>query len=81
MGHEGGAARRAVNLSLPVDLVTRARACTGNLSGKVEELLAEFVAREEARQRGEDARTERLIDALNALVAEHGTFGDDLSQI
>lgn len=81
MRHDTGAARKAVNLSLPVDLVARARACTGNLSGTVEDLLTEFVVREEARRSADDQRTERLIDALNGLVAEHGTFGDDLSQL
>ena len=60
MGHDGKPKRQAVNLSLPVDLVARARACTRNLSGTVEDLLADYVAREEARRREED---ERLGDA------------------
>ncbi|WP_158287550.1 type II toxin-antitoxin system CcdA family antitoxin [Falsiroseomonas bella] len=81
MGHEGKAKRQAVNLSLPADLVQRARACTGNLSGTVEELLSGFVAREEARRRDEDERLARTLDALNAMTREHGTFGDDLSRL
>jgi post-segregation antitoxin (ccd killing protein) len=79
MGHDGKAKRQAVNLSLPSDLVQRARACTGNLSGTVEELLAEFVAREEARRRDEDERLTRTLTALNRMIEEHGTVADELS--
>jgi post-segregation antitoxin (ccd killing protein) len=81
MGHEGKARRQAVNLSLPAELVERARACTGNLSGTVEELLAGFVAREEARRRDEDERLARTLEALNGMVREHGSFGEDLSRL
>lgn len=42
--------KRAVNLTLNSDLVAQAKALSGNLSGKVEALLAEFVASEHELQ-------------------------------
>lgn len=81
MGHERKVRRQAVNLSLPADLVERARACTGNLSGTVEDLLAGFVAREEARRRAEDERTRRVVTALGRLMQEDGTIADEFSPL
>jgi antitoxin CcdA len=71
------AARKPVNLSLNEDLVARARGLTRNLSGKVEELLADFVQAEIARKRAEDEELEAIIDALNAVHEEHGFLSDE----
>jgi antitoxin CcdA len=50
--YDRDAPRRAVNLSLNEDLVTRARRLTGNLSATVESLLADFVEREHEQRHG-----------------------------
>ena len=71
------AARKPVNLSLNEDLVARAKGLTRNLSGKVEELLADFVQAEIARKRASDEELERVIDALNEFHAEHGFLSDE----
>jgi antitoxin CcdA len=71
------APRRAVNLSLNVDLVSRAKTMTRNLSATVEDLLADFVEREQARQRADDAALERVLDALNEVHAKHGFLSDE----
>jgi post-segregation antitoxin (ccd killing protein) len=73
--------RQAVNLSLPAELVERARACTTNLSGTVEDLLAAYVAREEAKRRAEDERTRRVVTALGRLMQEEGTIADEFSPL
>lgn len=73
--------KRAVNLSLDAALVERARALTTNLSGEVEQLLAEFVERREA-EKGEEAR--RLQDAARSwdTFAERcGSFADEFSTL
>lgn len=53
MGHDPKVRREEVNLSLPAELLQRARAHTGDLDGTVEELLERFVRRQEAQ--GADA--------------------------
>ena len=73
--------RQPVNLSLDPILVRRAKGLTRNLSGTVEALLAEFVERAEAARRAEDARSARVVAALNGLRAEHGSLADDFSPL
>lgn len=77
MGREGKLRRHAVNLSLPAGLVDRARACMGNLSATVEDLLAADVAREEAKRRAEDARTRRVVTALGLAGTRRGAEPSD----
>jgi post-segregation antitoxin (ccd killing protein) len=81
MGHEGKLKRAAVSLSLPTELVERARACTDDLSGTVEKLLARHVDREELRLRVERERRAPLYDGLNRLSREHGSVADELSPL
>jgi len=70
------APKRAVSLSLNEDLVRRAESLTGNLSERVEKLLADYVATEE-RERGErERRLDATIAALNEFDAIHGSFAD-----
>jgi antitoxin CcdA len=68
------ARKRPVNLTLNEDLVLKAKAMTGNLSGVVESLLAEFVAHER-RQRIAKA------DELTATIALWNDFDAKLSSI
>ncbi len=48
------ARKRAVNLTLNEDLVSQAKGMTGNLSGVVEQLLADYVVKQH------NARQEKL---------------------
>lgn len=68
--------RRAVNLSLNEDLVSRAKTLTPSLSRTVETLLAAYVAAEEARRREDDARLEETLDLLDALHERDGLLSD-----
>ena len=73
--------RRAVNLLLAQDIVTRARALTTNLSATVEQLLETYVAQEQARRRAEDARLDEVVNLLNAFNARHGYLSDEFSNL
>ena len=75
------ARKRPVNLTLNEELVSEAKALAGNLSAKVEELLADYVQREHA------VRSQRQRDAdiacreWNAVLDAHGSFADTYSPL
>ncbi len=81
MGHVRTAAKRPINVSLNDDLVRQARLYTSNLSGTLEDLLRDFVDRERARRRTEDAALDRVIDGLNEFHREHGLLSDEFSSL
>ena len=81
MSYDRTASKRAINVSLNDDLVRQAKLYTRNLSGTLEDLLDDFVTRERARGRDEDAALDRVIGALNAFHAEHGLLSDDFSSL
>lgn len=64
------------NLSLPVELVRRAKAAGLNLSQVVERALVAAIR--EAEQARWLSENEQAIDQYNAFVERHGAFGDDL---
>ena len=73
--------KRPVNLTLNEDLVTQARDLTDNLSGVVEQLLADFVERS-----GQDLEQRRravaqAVEAWNAHGIEHGSIADEYSPL
>ncbi|CAO3419751.1 type II toxin-antitoxin system CcdA family antitoxin [Azospirillum doebereinerae] len=70
------APKRPVNLSLNEDLVRRAESLTGNLSERVEKLLADYVATEERERDERGRRLDATIAALNEFDAIHGSFAD-----
>lgn len=75
------APKRPVNMTLNQDLVRRARALTGNLSERVEQLLAEYLLAEHKRCAERDARLDAAIEALNAFDETHGSFADEHSSL
>ncbi len=77
MIYNTAAPRRAVNLSLNEDLLTRSKALTPNLSKTVEILLAGFIEAEYARKRAEDKALEQVINAVNASIEKYGLLSDD----
>ncbi len=64
------------NLSLPVELVRRAKAAGLNLSQVVERALVAAIR--EAEQARWLSENEQAIEQYNAFVERHGAFGDDL---
>jgi len=75
------ARKRPVNLTLNDDLVAQARTLTDNLSGLVEQLLADHVEQlgqdREARERAIAA----TVDAWNEHGAKHGSIADEYSPL
>lgn len=70
------APKKATNVSVNSDLLTKARELKINLSSTLERALGEQVA---ARQRELWKKENRAaIEAYNELVAANGSFGDEL---
>lgn len=75
------ARKRPVNLTLNEDLVNQARKFTGNLSGVVERLLAEYVEGER-QQRVAKANTAEASAAMwNDFGERRGSFADEHSTL
>lgn len=70
-----------MNLSLNEDLVVQARGLTDNLSGVVENLLAEFVAHEQVQRLSRDTAILATVATWNDFNAKHGSFADDYSTL
>jgi antitoxin CcdA len=75
------ARKRPVNLTLREDLVAEVKGVTDNLSGVVESLLADFLAKEKQRRMdiAEDARAtaalwNQFADRVGAFADEHSTL-------
>ena len=81
MGYDRTAAKRPINVTLNEDIVRRARSFTRNLSGTLEVLLQEFIAREEVQRRDEDAAVDRVIDSLDAFHRAHGLLSDEFGTL
>lgn len=75
------ARKRAVNLTLNEDLVSQAKGMTTNLSGVVEQLLADYVLKQnDARQvRQSDADT--AVQGWNTFNEQSGSFADEHSTL
>ncbi|MBE7210327.1 MAG: type II toxin-antitoxin system CcdA family antitoxin [Gluconacetobacter diazotrophicus] len=81
MGRGQIATKRPTNLTLDMRLVQQARALTPNLSGTVEDLLRDFVARERAGHAAREAAMAEVIDGFNAFHATHGLLSDEFSML
>lgn len=67
--------KRAVNVSLDAELVTRAKALDINLSRALEPGLREIV-RELEMERWKDENRE-AIESFGRYIEEHGVFGEE----
>ena len=73
--------KRPVNLTLNEELVSRAKEMTDNLSGVVEQLLTDFVMKQNS-VRQEKARTAEIAaQAWNAFNERSGSFSDEHSTL
>ena len=77
MAYNTAARKRAVNLTLNEDLVTKAREVTDNLSGVVESLLADFLAKEEQRLVAEAQLVRETVATWNRFAEKMGSFADE----
>ena len=75
------ARKRPVNLTLNEDLVKRAKGIADNLSGLVESLLAEYIAREDRTRNEKSQAVRSAVAKWNEFAAEHGSFSDEHSTL
>jgi len=81
MNYVARGAKKPVNMTLSEDLVREARLLTRNLSDTVEQLLADFISAERARQDEKDRRIDATIAMLNDLYDRHGGLGEEFSSL
>jgi antitoxin CcdA len=78
---KNAARKRPVNLTLREDLVAEVKGVTDNLSGVVESLLVDFLAKEKTR-RMDIAEQARATSALwNEFGDRKGSFADEYSTL
>ncbi len=74
--HDPHAAKRAANLSINADLLSKAREMNINLSAALEQALIETLRKRRREQWLAENRA--AIAAYNDHVEQHGVFGDGL---
>jgi antitoxin CcdA len=79
--HVMDARKRPVNLTLNEDLVNQAKGMTDNLSGVVESLLAEFVARKRRSHLERSKAIESTVALWNEFNAAKGSIADEYSTL
>lgn len=77
----GSIRKRPVNLSINEDLVSSARGLTDNLSGLVEQLLADYVAQNRAKEEARAKACRATSSLWNAFGEQHGSFADEHSTL
>jgi antitoxin CcdA len=80
-GYDLEARKRPVNLTLNEDLVQKAKQMTDNLSGVVESLLADFVARQQKQRLAKAKTLEATMATWNEFNAQSGSFADEYSSL
>ena len=75
------ARKRAVNLTLNENLVQEAKGMTDNLSGVVESLLSDFVAKERKLRLAKEKALEATILMWNEFNAKSGSIADEYSSL
>jgi antitoxin CcdA len=76
IGYDTQAPKKAANLSINADLLSKAKELDINLSATLEQALVEALR---AKQREHwVAETQAAIDAYNEHVEKHGVFSDTL---
>lgn len=81
MSYNPTAPKRPVNLSLNEDLVRKVREVAGNLSERVEILLAGFLEAEQQKRAEADTALAEALAGWNAFADEHGSLADEHSTL
>jgi antitoxin CcdA len=75
------ARKRAVNLTLNEELVSQAKGMTTNLSGVVEQLLTDYVMKQNSARQEKARRAEIAAQAWNSFNERSGSFADEHSTL
>ena len=73
--------KRPVNLTLNEKLVSQAKGMTGNLSGVVEQLLTDFVMKQNSARQEKARSAEVAAQAWNSFNERSGSFADEHSTL
>lgn len=73
--------KRPVNLTLSEDLVSQAKGMTNNLSGVVEQLLADYVMKQKNARQEKAHHAEVAAQAWNAFNERSSSFADEHSTL
>ena len=75
------ARKRPVNLTLSEDIVSQAKGLTTNLSGVVEQLLADYVMKQNHARQEKIQNAEKAALAWNAFNEKASSFADEYSTL
>ncbi|MBK9160077.1 MAG: type II toxin-antitoxin system CcdA family antitoxin [Nitrosomonadales bacterium] len=75
------ARKRPVNLTLNEELVTQAKGMTNNLSGVVEQLLADYVLKQNSVRQEKVHHAKVAAEAWNTFNERSGSFADEHSTL
>ena len=73
--------KRPVNLTLNENLVSQAKGMTDNLSGVVEQLLTDFVMKQNSVRQEKSRTAEVAAQAWNVFNEHSGSFADEHSTL
>ena len=73
--------KRPVNLTLNEELVSQAKGMTDNLSGVVEQLLTDFVMKQNSARQEKAHSAEVAAQAWNSFNEHSGSFADEHSTL
>ena len=73
--------KRPVNLTLNEELVSQAKGMTGNLSGVVEQLLTDFVMKQNSARQEKARSAEVTAQAWNSFNEHSSSFADEHSTL
>lgn len=73
--------KRAVNLTLNEDLVSQAKGMTSNLSSVVEQLLADYVLKQNNARQEKLRNAAAAAQAWNTFNEQSGSFADEHSTL
>lgn len=76
--YDTAAPRKATNLSVNSDLLTKTRALNINLSATLEQALKEELGKRKAAQWADE--NQAAIKSYNKFVEQHGCFGDEFRE-
>ncbi|MFC7519756.1 type II toxin-antitoxin system CcdA family antitoxin [Xanthomonas populi] len=75
--YDSSAQKKRLNLTINADLAYQARAMTGNLSAKIEELLAEYATKERDSHSARAMELQRAASQWKTFTEVHGSFADE----
>ena len=73
--------KRPVNLTLNEELVSQSKGMTDNLSGVVEQLLTDFVMKQNSARQEKSRSAEVAAQAWNSFNERSGSFADEHSTL